>query len=295
MELRLIEYAIAVADHGGFSRAAEALYVSQPSVSQGVRSLERELGVELFHRLGRSVLPTSAGEAFLESARRIVRDVQSAREAAAAVAGLRSGRLDLAALPTLAADPLAPLGGAFRREFPGVSVRILQPEVGRSADALVRSGRAELGLSEVPVEDEDLVSEPVLVQELLAVCPPGFTLPPAGRIAVGRLRDLPIVTGPPGTSTRRLLERAFAAASARALVAVETDEREAILPLVLAGAGATLLPAPQAEDAARRGAVVAPLRPRVRRTIGLVFRRAPLSPAAREFVRIVRRSYGRRG
>ncbi|SRR5581483_3076173 len=294
MELRLIDYAIAVADHGGFSRAAEALYVSQPSVSQGVRSLERELGVELFHRLGRSVIPTSAGEAFLEFARGIVRDVQNARAAAAAVAGLESGRLDLAALPTLAADPLAPLVGAFRREFPGVSVRVLQPEAGRSVAVLVRSGRAEVGLSEVPVEDEDLIAEPFLVQELLAVCPPGFEPPPSGRITVARLRDLPIVTGPPGTSTRRLLDRAFEAAGARALVAVETDEREAILPLVLAGAGVTLLPAPQAHDAARRGAVVAPLRPRVRRTIGLVFRRTPLSPAAREFVRLVRRSAGGR-
>src|SRR5581483_2518927 len=89
--------------------------------------------------------------------------------------------------------------GAFRREFPGVSVRVLQPEAGRSVAVLVRSGRAEVGLSEVPVEDEDLIAKPFLVQELLAVCPPGFEPPPSGRITVARLRDLPIVTGPPGS------------------------------------------------------------------------------------------------
>src|SRR5437763_4983385 len=88
MDLRQLEYLVAVVDHGGFTRAADALFVAQPSLSQGVRTLEAELGVPLFHRLGRRVELTSAGEALLEPARRMLRDATTARAAVAEVAGV---------------------------------------------------------------------------------------------------------------------------------------------------------------------------------------------------------------
>ena len=87
----------------------------------------------------------------------------------------------------------------------------------------------------------------------------------------------------PGTSTRMLLEQALQAVELTPRIAVETDAREAIVPLVLAGAGAALLPATLAEEAARRGAVVRAAQPRIVRRIGLVQRDGPLSPAARAF------------
>jgi DNA-binding transcriptional LysR family regulator len=95
---------------------------------------------------------------------------------------------------------------------------------------------------------------------------------------------MPLVTLPPGTSSRRLLDHALAAAGATPRIAVETDQREALVPLVLAGAGATILPRAMAETARRLGAVVAPLDPPVTRDLALVHRDAPLSPAAAAFV-----------
>ena len=88
MDLRQLSYVVAVADHGGFTRAAEAVHVTQPALSQAVRTLEAELGVELFHRTGRSVVLTAAGEALLGPARRALRDAETARAAVAEVAGL---------------------------------------------------------------------------------------------------------------------------------------------------------------------------------------------------------------
>src|SRR6266436_7205210 len=93
MELRQIQYAVAVIDHGGFTRAAAALYVSQPSLSQGVANLEAELGTPLFRRVGRRVVLTAAGEAFQEPARQLLRDARTIREIVGAVAGLQAGRL----------------------------------------------------------------------------------------------------------------------------------------------------------------------------------------------------------
>ena len=74
MELRQVEYVVGVAEHGGFTRAATALHVTQPALSEGVARLEAELGVELFHRVGRRVVLSAAGEAFLDPARRLLRD-----------------------------------------------------------------------------------------------------------------------------------------------------------------------------------------------------------------------------
>jgi LysR family carnitine catabolism transcriptional activator len=286
LEIRQIEYVVAVVDHGGFTRAAEALFVAQPSLSQGIRTLERELGVELFRRVGRRALLTAAGEAFLGPARQLLRDAAVIRASAAAVAGVAAGHLDLVALPTLAAEPLARLIGAFRVAHPSVTVRVAEPEAADEIVEMVRSGRCDLGLAELPVSGDDLESIPLLHQEIVAVCPPGTPLPRGGTLQVAKLGDMALVTTPPGTSTRRLVQQALASAHVEPVVAVETGQREAILPLVLAGAGTTFLPEAPAREAAARGAVVVRMSPPLRRTVGFVHRRGPISPAARAFMEI---------
>src|ERR1700748_2051009 len=108
MDLRRLRLFLAVVDHGGMTRAAEAEHVAQPSVSQAIRELEAEVGTPLFHRVGRRVVLTAAGEAVVEPARQVLRDVETGRAAVEAGPGLAAGRLDLVALPTLAVDPVAP-------------------------------------------------------------------------------------------------------------------------------------------------------------------------------------------
>lgn len=291
MELRQVEYVVAVSEHGTFTRAAASIPVSQPALSQGIQSLERELGVELFSRIGRSVRLTTAGRAFLEPARQLLRDSRSARAAVAAVGGLQAGQLDVVCLPTLAVEPMVDLVGRFRRDHPGVTVHIREPEDSSSLGALVSSGDAELGLAEIPVADPALAWDPVLDQEVLVVCPRGTLLPGRGRRRVGIevLANLPLVVTPPGTSTRRLAEDALGHAGLRAVIAVETEHRESITPLVLAGAGAALLPEPTARRAAAQGAMVAKVEPPLRRRVGLIRRReATLSPAAVAFRSLTR-------
>ncbi|MBV8952441.1 MAG: LysR family transcriptional regulator, partial [Actinobacteria bacterium] len=151
MELRQVEYVVAVVDHGGFTRAASALGITQPALSQGIRTLESDLGVGLFHRVGRRVQLTSAGEAFLAPARQLLREAALVRDVVADVSEVLTGTLELVALPTLALDPLAPLVGAFRAAHPGVLVRVAEPEDGVAVAELVRSGRGEIGLTDLPL------------------------------------------------------------------------------------------------------------------------------------------------
>lgn len=288
MEMRQVEYVLAVVDRGSFTKAAAALHVSQPSLSDGIRRLESELEVRLFHRLGRSVELTDAGHAFVGPARQLTRDRNAVLESVAGVRSLQTGTLDFVALSTLAADPLGRLVGRFRKAHPGVAVRIAAPEDVGSVDAMVLDGRCELGLTELPPRRDELVAVSLERQEIVAVCPPRTRLSASGRLPLSKLRDMPLVTTPRGLSTRDLLDRALAAAGVEPVIAVETSQREAIAPLVLAGAGTSFLPAALAKSLGAQGAVVARLVPTLTRTIGLVHRPSPLTPAARAFVELAR-------
>ena len=271
---------MAVVDFGGFTRAATAVRVAQPSLSQSVRALEAELGVELFHRVGRGVIPSDAGWAFVGAARQVLRDVAALRDSVAAVREVMAGTLDLVALPTLAVDPLAPLIGAFRRRHPGVVVRLVDPgEAGPAA--FVRRGDAEVGVAELPLAGTDLIVVPLGDQELLAVCSAADGARFGTDAPLASLAALPLVATPRGTSTRGVLDAALASAGVEGMVVVEVDQREAVVPLVLAGAGISFVPEAQAAGAAYQGAVVVRPDPPLVRSIGLVHRDRPLSPAAR--------------
>ncbi len=288
MEIRQIEYVVGVVEHGGFTRAASALHVTQPALSEGVARLEAELGVQLFHRVGRRAVISAAGTAFLEPARQLLRDRAVLATSVAAVAGLATGTLDLVALPTLAVSPLAPLVGRMRRAHPGVVVHIEQPDDADVVTTLVRSGRSEIGLAELPVDEPGLVSEPLQTQELVLVLPISSPLAGRRRLAVADLAEVPLVMTPPGTSMRRVIDDAFDAAGVSPTIAVETEQREAIVALVLAGAGGSIVPAPLAESARPAGVVTVALSPPLRRSVGLVWRAGPVSPAAQAFIDLSR-------
>ncbi len=288
MDERRLRYFLAVAEEGGVTRAAERLAVAQPSLSQALRAFETELGVELFHRVGRGMRLSSAGTQLVGPARQILRAMDDARHAVSGATELRAGTLELATLATLAIDPVAELVGRFRDRYPGIEVDVLEPDTADGVSALVREGACELGVAHLPIPTEGLVELPLGEQELLFVLPPRAGADGAHERPIGarELAEIPLVVAPRGTSTRMLLDQALDAVGAPPRIAVETAAREAIVPLVLSGAGAALLPGPLARDAERRGAIVRPSAPRITRRIGLVHRDGPLSAAARAFLRV---------
>jgi LysR family transcriptional regulator, carnitine catabolism transcriptional activator len=283
MDDRHLAIFLSVVDEGSFTAAGDVLDMSQPAVSQAIRELEEDLGTALFHRLGRSVRLTAAGEALVLPARQARRDLQIGRLAVEEVAGLEAGRLDLACLPTLAVAPLAPLVGAFRSAFPGVSIRLSDPQDTAELLQLVRSGESEIGLVE-QIKADGLTTVPLWSQEFLVVLPPGSTA--ESPFPLRNLAALPLVAAPPGSSTRGLLDDALRNSAQTATVVVEAAQREALLPLIVAGAGAGLLPYPVAEIAAALGCTVVEPTPRVSRRVALVHREGPLTAAARAFIRL---------
>lgn len=283
MDERRLRVFLAVIDEGGVTRAARRLRTAQPAVSQTLRALEREYGTELFHRVGRGLRPTSAGEALIGPARQALRSLEAAAAAVASVTALATGRVDVGALSTLASDPLATLIGRFREVHDGVSIRVLESEGIAALAALVRSGECELGITHLPTPTHGLSAHLLGRQELLLVFPPHHEAK-ANPFPMQDLAGVPLVVPPSGTSTRMLLEQALAEANVEPRIAVETAAREATIPLVLGGAGAALLPATLAADARRRGALVHSPNPPISRDIGLVHRDQPLSAAAQIFL-----------
>jgi DNA-binding transcriptional LysR family regulator len=290
MDERRLRYFLAVVDEGSVTGAAHRLRVAQPSLSQAIRGFEAELGAELFHRVGRGLRLSDAGQALVGPARQVLRAIDEARDALAGVTELRTGTMDIAALATLAFDPMAALIGRFRERYPGVQVRMLEPESADGVRALVREGACELGAAHLPVRDQQLIAHPLGEQELLFVLPPEAASDGNRPLGARELAETPLVVSPPGTSTRILLEQALERVGVTPTIAVQTAAREAIVPLVLDGAGAALLPAPQALEAQRRGATVRSARPKITRTVGLVHRQAPLSPAAGVFLALATES-----
>jgi DNA-binding transcriptional LysR family regulator len=281
MDPRRLAIFLAVVDEGGFSRASDELGISQPAVSQAVGELEAGLGIALFFRIGRSVRLTPAGEALVLPARQVQRDLQNARLAVTDITELGSGRLDLACLPTLAAAPLAPLVGAFRLRHPDVSISLADPEDTTELLEFVRSGRCEVGLVE-EVTADDLTAVRLGKQDFLVVLPPGTVV--SEPLPVGQLATMALVATPARTSTRDHLDEALRQSGGAANVVVEAAQREALLPLIAAGAGAGLLPRPLAELAKLLGCVVVEPTPTVSRPVAIVHRKAPLTPAAQRFV-----------
>ncbi|MEY9878232.1 LysR family carnitine catabolism transcriptional activator [Streptacidiphilus sp. MAP12-33] len=281
MDARQLSYFLAVVEHGGFTRAADALHLAQPSLSQAIRALERELGARLFQRAGRGVVLTSAGEALVAPARRVALELVAAREAVASVVGLVAGRVDLVVQPA-AADAAGELTAAFRLRHPAVTVRLVEPRRPPFLTRDLREGDAQLGLSYLPVtETHGLVVEPLRQVEMVAVLPPGSA---TGPLELRELADVPLVVGAPGTAWRTLTDGLFAEAGVSPVIAVESVYREAVGPLITEGGLAAVTHAGLAPE----GSVVRPLVPPVHRTLALLRRPGVLAPAAEAFLRSAR-------
>ncbi|MEV4512781.1 LysR family transcriptional regulator [Dactylosporangium sp. NPDC049525] len=244
MELRHLVYFVTVAEERNFSRAAERLRVVQSGVSAAIRSLERELGAQLFDRSSQRVALTDAGAALLPAARATIDAAQAARDAVDEVRGGLRGTLRIGTLISVGFVDLPGLLGQFRAEHPAVDLRLRAAPTGSAGLArslldgeldvafLSLAGRTPAGLS-VRV----LVAEPIV-----AVLPPAHRLADRAAVTLADLADEPFVDSPPGYGNRTEVDRGFAAAGLRRRVALEVADIATVAQYVRNGLGVALLP-----------------------------------------------------
>lgn len=288
MRLQQLRYFVTVADTLHFTRAAELLQVAQPSLSQQIRALERELGADLFHRARGNITLTDAGETLFPLARQILADTENARREVQEVAQLRRGRVRVGAPPSLCASLVPDVLRRYHQEFPGIELVV---DEGGSQD-LVRSlarGALDLALiiTPLPGHSPALATTALLREELVVASSP--TSPPLTRrrsIRIEDLRGQPMVMFRRGYDLREFTTAACRAAGFEPTYSVEGGEMDAVLGFVRAGLGLAVLPG---MVAARSGLRSTPFEDgRMERTIAVAHRKdvAP-SRAARELRRVL--------
>lgn len=283
MERRQLEYLVAVSKEGSLGAAAEVLHVSQPALSQAIKQLENELGCELFHRLSRGMILTSAGEALLVQAKLILQGFSTARDVVNEVRGLQAGQLEIVSLPGIIIEPLAPWIREFRRLAPHVKISISQTEDPAEVAKKVRSGDAELGFTlDTTEHGPDLESTLIGEQEIVAVFPAESNVG-AGPVSVREMLEIGMIAGGEGSVSRDLIRAESVRNGGLARALLEVDRRESALSLVLAGAGVGTLPHALGRIAAANGAIVRQLNPPLKREIFILQRTGPVSPSARLF------------
>jgi DNA-binding transcriptional LysR family regulator len=241
VEIHQLESFIRVADEGSITRAAEALHLSQPAVTNHIRALERELRAPLFDRTGRGVRLTAAGQALLEYARRSLGLLADGRRALLDMQEGAAGRLLLGVGVTTCIFHLPAWLRRFRETNPGVDVTV---RTGRSREIaqLAVEREIDLGIVTSPVTQVELRVEGLFDEEIVLVTPPEHPL--AGTVAPPEaLGSASLILFRTGAGFRDYLDRSFAAAGLRAQVKMESDSVEAIKSFVQVGLGISFLPA----------------------------------------------------
>ncbi|MEV7213476.1 LysR substrate-binding domain-containing protein [Kitasatospora cineracea] len=280
MQLQQLAYFVAVADARHFTRAAELSHVSQPSLSQQIRALERELGAELFHRSRAGTALTDAGQALLPLARRILADADSARRAVAETVQLRRGRVRFGAPPSLCGSLVPEVLRAYRARHPGVDLHLTEG----GSRHLVRdleAGRLDLALviTPAPPPGAALAVTPLLHEDLVLVSADPL---PRARARITDLRGRDLVMFREGYDVRETTLAACRAAGFEPSYAVEGGEMDAVLAAVRAGLGPAVVPGMVAASSRLPAAPFAP--PGLGRTIAVAHGRdLPLSHAASAF------------
>jgi DNA-binding transcriptional LysR family regulator len=274
MDFGQIEAFIQVAQHKSFSRAAEVLQLTQPSITARIQALERELGEELFERGGRGVRLTDAGHAFLPYVEKLLQTLQEARDAVDEVRNVQLGSLRLGSAITISTYVLPRILSRFCQRYPGVDVVV---RTGRSEQVLsmLLSDEVQVGLvrslANAEVETIDLYED-----EIVLVAPPSHRFAAARRATIAEAASEPIVLFDRGSSYYGLINNFFRQAGVIPNVAMELDSLEATKRMVEEGLGIALVPAVTVQRELELGTLVqidladaAPMR----RPISLIYRR----------------------
>jgi DNA-binding transcriptional LysR family regulator len=289
MELRQLEYFVAVAEEANFTRAAERVHISQSGVSAQVKQLETELGAELFDRSARTARLTPPGVAALPHARAALDAADKLRQAVDDVSGLVRGRLTVGMIMGCTITPFFDALAGFHRAHPGIEIA-LQEE---NSDVLienVRSGISDLALVGVSGEPPAGLSSQVLVSEgLVAAVPPDHPLATRDAIDLATLCAYEIVCLPVGTGIRNALDQGCAAAGLRPGVTLQATAPGAVADLAARGLGVAVLSASMAIDFA--GLRVVPVRDMPIPVLLALVWRTGKSPAVRELLPHLRTAF----
>ena len=291
MLLRHIRYLIAVAEHGNFTRAAEALHVSQPTLSLQIRQLEERLGAQLLDRSGRVVRVTDAGSAYVEHARRALRELEAGARAIDDVHGMARGALRLATTPTFTAYLTGPLLAAYHARHPGIALHLREMPLDL-IEAALADDEVDLAIAFSEVRSAELECQPLFAEQLSVVV--GQDHPCAKRrkpLTPAELARQPLALLSADFATRGYVDAYFRRQDIVPRIAIEANTISALVEIVRRGKLATILPsAISAANPQLRNVKLEPALPQ--RGVALLRRKGAYLSAAAEAFSALTREYG---
>jgi LysR family transcriptional regulator, nitrogen assimilation regulatory protein len=241
MELRQLEYFIAIAETGAFSRAALRLSVTQPVLSRQMRALERELGSDLYFRTGRGIVLTEAGKLLEQHARGVLETTAGAKRAIDALGSAPTGKVSIGMPPSVGAVLTLPIVHRFRAEFPKISLGVMEGFSGHVLEWLT-TGRIDVAVLYNAPRTSTLVAEPLVTDELFLLGPVDDPAGAgAGAVTASQLADIPLILPSRPHGLRLLVDDFLAKAGVAPNVQVEIDAMSSTLGLVEQGIGYTIL------------------------------------------------------
>jgi LysR family transcriptional regulator, cyn operon transcriptional activator len=243
MLLRHIRYFLAVAEHRNFTRAAEALHVSQPTLSQQIRQLEDTLGTPLLDRSGRTIQLTDAGAAYVRYAQRALQDLEAGRRAIHDVRELSRGSLRVAMTPTFTAYLIGPLLAQYNRRYPNITLNIFEMPQER-IEGLLSEDALDVGIAFDETHSPDIEALPLFVEALAMVV--GKSHPHVANREALTLHEFgseALVLLNEEFATRHYIDRYCRQHGVTPRITMEVNSISAVIELVRRSALATLLPA----------------------------------------------------
>jgi DNA-binding transcriptional LysR family regulator len=291
VELRQLEYLVAVVEEANFTRAAERVHVSQSGISAQIRELERDLGATLIDRSGRSATLTTAGRAVVEHARAALASADAIRRAVDDVNGLIRGRLVVGMVTGCTVVPLFNALASFHGAHPGVDIVLVEDNSDRLVEQ-VRTGSMDLalvGTAGVPPVGLDAL---VIISEgLVAAVPDHHALANSRQTTLAALSEHPLVCLPVGTGIRTAFDQACRTSDVRVEIALQASAPEAVADLAARGMGIAILSASMAENYADRLKAVPIQDVHVPAVLALIWPRTK-SPALQQLLRYSRLAFG---
>lgn len=241
MELRQLRYFLSVAETQHLTESAAALFVTQSTLSHGLRQLESELGVQLFERIGRGLKISQAGLAFKGYVGRAVQEIEGGRMELARLSGMQTGTLTVGVIATFMDSLVPPFAARFSALHPGVQLSIRDLRADVIAD-LLAAGRLDVGIAFHPVQREDIDAQHLFTERLLLVVGPSHRLAGRRSAPIRAVAELPLCLLPRSFATRRMLDEAFRHAGIAPPVRVEMESVSATIAACESGELAAIVP-----------------------------------------------------
>lgn len=247
MELRQLQYTLQIAADKNFSRAAEKLHIAQPSLSQQLSKLEKELGVLLFQRNTSSVELTHAGESFVQHAQKIMDAVEQLKQEMSDISQLRKGKVVVGSMPITGSHLLPWVLPAFKKDYPDIEITLLE-DSSMTLEKLTASGKTDLSLLSLPLAEPSLTWVPIGEERIDLAVPPEHPLAIRAQkgssqpVRLEELKDEAFIVLKKGQGFRKLTFDLCREAGFEPNVVFESNNIETVQSLVATGMGITLVP-----------------------------------------------------